>query len=426
MRSFLAVALLALALTARAETPTAPLLLVPDRVFSAEDGVTHEGWSVLVEQGRIRAVGANLAVPPGATTVRLAGTTLLPGLIESHGHLFLHPYNEARWDEQVLHETLPARVLRAAVQARATLNAGFTTFRDLGTEGAGNADVDLKHAIDQHLVDGPHLMVATRAIVATGAYGPRRRDYAVADLPQGAEEASGPEGVATAVRHQAAAGADWIKVYADYDIGPDDAPRPAFSQAELDVLVTTAHDLGRKVAAHSTSDEGMRRAILAGVDTIEHGYGGSEATFRLMRERHVAFCPTLSETQANAIHFDHYVKGVTPPTPLMAAARRAFARARQAGVTIASGSDVGVYAHGDNARELELMVDEGLPASAALLAATATAADVLGVGAERGRIRAGLAADLVAVDGDPSTDIGALRHVRYVMKDGVVVRDSRP
>ncbi len=419
-RSGLGVALAAVALFLATQAPAEAVLIRPAGVFTADDRQTHPGWEVLVEGNRIKAVGPRLAAPAGARTVNLPGATLLPGLMDIHSHLFLHPYSETLWDDQVLKESLVTRTLRAARQAKATLDNGFTTLRDLGTEGAGNADVYLERAINDGLIPGPRLQVVTRAIVALGAYGPARRDYAVTELPQGAEEASGVDGVMTAVRHQAAAGADWIKVYADYGIGPHGEYRPAFSQAELTALVNTAHDLGRKVAAHAMSDEGMRRAVVAGVDTIEHGLGGSEATFRMMASKGVAYVPTLTQVEYYGIYFDRYVPGKTPPTAEMIDSERAFRLARSVGVTIASGSDVGVYPHGENGRELIEMVRYGMPPPDALIAATATDAAVLGEGERLGRIRPGFLADLTAVTGDPTVDIAAVRKVVFVMKDGQV------
>ena len=396
------------------------ILLEPARVF--DGSVVRSGVAVLVRGNRILAVGSDLGsmVPSDARRIPLPGATLLPGLIDAHAHLLLHPYNETSWDDQVLTEPLALRVARAVVHARRTLEAGFTTVRDLGTEGAGDADLGLKQAIDQGIIPGPRLLIANRALVATGSYGPRGFDSRW-EVPQGAEEADGEAGVAKAVRAQIGRGADWIKVYADYRWGPAGETRPTFTQAELDRIVEVARSSGRPVVAHANTPEAMRRAVLAGVETIEHGDGGTAEVFRLMAQRGVALCPTVAAGDA-VRQYRGWKKGVDPEPAPIAEKRASIRRALAARVTICNGSDVGVFAHGDNARELELLVDYGVPPLDALRAATSVNAKVLHLDDRLGSIRPGLLADLVAVDGDPARRIGDLRNVLLVMKDGVVVR----
>ena len=244
-----------------------PIVLVPDAVWDGVADAPHRGWVVLVHGSRIVSAGPAEAAdaPADAERMALPGTTLIPGLIEGHSHLFLHPYNETLWDDQVLKEPYGYRMAEAVAHARATLAAGVTTTRDLGTEGAFDGDVQLRRAIERGVVPGPRVIATTRAIVATGSYGPHRSQYAFDPL-QGAEEATGAEEVARVVRNQIGHGADWIKVYADYRWGPHGEALATFSQAELNVLVETAHGSGRPVSAHAASPEGMRRATLAGVE----------------------------------------------------------------------------------------------------------------------------------------------------------------
>lgn len=401
--------------------PARTYVLKPTRVFDGE--AVHDGWVVVVRGARIEAAGpaASVTVPADAESIDLTGDTLLPGLIEAHSHVLLHPYNETTWNDQVEHETLALRIARATVSLRATLDAGFTTTRDLGTEGAGYADVGLKQAVNQGIIPGPRMIVVTRAIVATGAYGPKGFP-AEWDVPQGGEETSGVEGIMRTVRDQAGKGADWIKIYADYRVGPSGQTVPTFTQAELDAAVETAHSLGRPVAVHTSSTEGMRRAVSAGVDTIEHGDGATPELFKQMVDRKIALCPTLAATDATSQYAGWDKAGGQPDPPAVQHKRAMFKMALASGVTIASGSDVGVYPHGDNARELELMVDYGMSPIDALKAATSVDARVLRLDNLIGHVTAGLQADLVAVDGDPTKDIAVLRKVKLVMKGGNVVR----
>ena len=422
----LLLAVLAAPLAAQGAPDSAAALLIrPARLFDGSSEQLRTGWAVLVRGERITFVGPADAAPrsDGARVVELPNATLLPGLIEGHSHLLLHPYDETSWNDQVLGEPLALRVARAVNHARATLEAGFTTVRDLGTEGAGYADVGLKRAIDQGIIPGPRMVVVTRAIVARGSYGPRA-GAPEWDLPQGAEEAGGVDELTRVVRDQIGRGADVVKIYADYRWGPGGEARPTFTAEELALVVRVARASGRGVVAHAATADGMRLAAAAGVETIEHGDGGTAEVFRLMKERNVALCPTIAAGDAVA-QYRGWRKGRDPEPASIAEKRRSVRRALDAGVTLCNGSDAGVFAHGDNARELELMVDYGVPPLQALRAATSVNARLFHLDDRLGAIRQGLLADLVAVEGDPMRDIKALRDVRLVVKGGAVVVERR-
>lgn len=392
-------------------------LLRPSRVFDGE--ALHDNWVVLVRGNRIAAAGpaSGVDAPRGTVEIDLPGTTLLPGLIEGHSHILLHPYNETAWTDQVLNESLGLRTARATVHVKNSLMAGVTTMRDLGSEGAGYADVGVKQAIDRGVIPGPRLLVATKAIVATGSYNPKGAPEI--QLPKGAEEADGYDDLIRVTRDQIGRGADFIKVYADYRWGPNGSTQPAFTLEELETIVKVANSSGRPVVAHASSPEAMRRATLAGVATIEHGNSATDETFRLMAEHGVALCPTLAAGYSIRTYAG-WRSGIDPEPASITRKRESFGRALAAGVTICFGGDVGVYSHGNNVLELELMEEYGMETQAVLMAATSGNARIFGIDDRVGRVEEGLLADLIAVEGDPTQEISALRNIRFVMKDGEV------
>jgi imidazolonepropionase-like amidohydrolase len=380
-----------------------------------------DGW-IWVQGSHIKAVSYGHR-PEGAptTTLEFPGCTLMPGMIEGHSHLFLHPYNEVSWDDQVTKESRAERTARAVTHAYATLMAGFTTVRDLGTEGAMYDDVGLKHAIEKGVVPGPRMLCATRAIVATGSYGVKSESSDL-DLPKGAAEADGVEGVMHEVRNQIGHGADVVKLYADYRWGPAGQTEPTFTVEELKAAVAVASSSGRMVVVHAGSKEGMLRAIAAGVTTIEHGQGGDDTVFRLMKEKGIAYCPTVSAVEA-ILSYKGWRKGIDPDPDRLVQSKKSFKMALASGVTILMGGDVGVFTHGTNAREMEDLVEYGMTPLAVLQSATSVNARAFRLDS-LGLIKPGFLADIIVVRGDPSRDISAVRQVRFVMKGGVVYRNN--
>ncbi len=394
------------------DIPAQYLLLKPDRLFDGEK--IMEGWSVLVKDDKIEAIGRTLNFDAARTVViDLKGTTLMPGMIEGHSHILLHPYNEAVWDDQVLIESIAERVIRANNHLKASLSAGFTTLRDLGTEGAQYVDVGIRQSIEKKIIVGPDLICAGPAIVATGSYGPNRFNF---KTPQGADEADAAH-LVQVVRNQIGHGVDLVKIYVDFRWGPFGKAMPTFSIEEIKTVVETARSSGRDVVAHATTREGMRRATLAGVATIEHGDEGDFEIFKLMKEHKVAWCPTLAAEEAN-LGYRGWKKNQDPQPEVIKNKKQTFKAALQAGVQIVFGGDVGVYTHGDNARELILMEEYGMSPLPILQSATSGNAGVFHQ-MDRGWIKPGYLADLIAIKGDPTKHLQDIYQVELVIKRGV-------
>jgi imidazolonepropionase-like amidohydrolase len=399
-----------------------PYYLTADRVFDGE--VVHEGWAVIVEGDKIIAAGPKNSVkePAKAIKVNYPNSTLTPGLIEGHSHLLLYPYNITDWDTQVLKETDSYRTARATVHAKNTLLAGFTTARDLGTEGAGYSDVALKRAINEGIIPGPRLLVAGRAIVSTGSYGPKNYDHDQ-EIMLGAEAADGND-LIRVVRDQIGKGADFIKVYADYRWGLNGEDQPSFTLEELKLINEVTRSSGRVLVCHAKSKEAIKRAVLAGAETIEHGDFIDAEIGKLMKEHNVTFIPTLAAVDVIS-QYRGWKKGINPEPANVTNKKKSFKAALASGVTIGMGGDVGVFPHGDNALEMELMVEYGMPVMDVLKAATSVNARSFHLENQVGFIKPGLKADIVIVTGDPSKNISDLRLVKFVMKDGVVYRQEK-
>jgi imidazolonepropionase-like amidohydrolase len=392
--------------------------LTADRLFDGEKMLV--GKAVIVKGNKIQAlVEKSSPVPSGAKVLDFKNATLLPGLIEGHAHLFLYPYNITDWDTQVLKETDALRTIRASVHAKNTLMAGFTSVRDLGTEGAGYADVSLKKAILDKIIEGPRMLVAGRAIVSTGSYGPKGYDNDQ-KIMLGAEPADGNE-LVRVVRDQIWQGADFIKIYADYRWGLMGEDRPTFTLDELKLIHEVTTSSGRVMVCHAKSKEAMRRSILAGAVTIEHGDFLDEEIGKLMKEHQVIFMPTIAAVD-KITQYRGWKKGIDPDPENVVRKKLSFKAALASGVTIGMGGDVGVFPHGDNVMEMELMAEYGMPNLDILKAATSVNARAMNWQDKLGHIKEGFLADLVVVKGNPLDNISQIREVKFVMKDGVVYK----
>ena len=394
------------------------ILISAENVFDGQE--MKRNWGVVISGNYILEVApVNKITSSVDSTIYLDNGTLMPGMIEGHSHVLLYPYDQTNWNDQVLKESRSLRAIRGAKMANQNLKAGFTTIRDLGSEGAGYADVGIKQSIELGIIEGPRMLVAGRAIVATGSYGPKgfHSDF---DVPLGAEPADG-ENLRTVVRDQIGKGADFIKVYADYRWGPKKEARPTFSIEELKLIVETAASSGRDVVAHASTADGIRRATLAGVKTIEHGSSATLEVLQLMKDRNVALCPTLAATDAIQRYFYGWDGSDDTETEVIREKRNMFKMALESGVTIVAGGDVGVFEHGENARELVLMVEYGMPELDVLRSVTSVNAEVFGL-QNLGRLEEGYLADMVFVNGDPSKEIEKLFEVELVIRGGKKVR----
>jgi imidazolonepropionase-like amidohydrolase len=425
--------LLVLATTIAAQSPPEPVVAIrAARLIDGRGGAVIAPAVVVVRGNKIESVGraapARSAAegPAGARVIDLGDVTLLPGLIDAHTHALLQGDITAEdYDRQLFHESLPYRALRATKALKIALDHGFTTIRDVETEGAMYTDVDLKRAINNGVIAGPRMIVSTRAMSVTGGYGPSGYSPEVT-YPRGVQIVDGVENARKAVREQIGNGADWIKVYADrsYFVAKDGSLSsiPTFTLDEMKAIVDEAHRLRHKVAAHAMARPGLENALTAGVDSIEHGVAVPDDLLDVMVAKGTVLCPTLTVTEYVAP--GRTAAGAPIWGKMLDYHRDSFRRAVKKGVKVALGTDAGGFAWDEinEAKEFDYMVRYGMTPMQSILAGTRVAAELLEMSDRIGTVEAGKLADLVAVPGDPLQDITAMERVSFVMKDGVVVR----
>jgi imidazolonepropionase-like amidohydrolase len=430
-RGMLVVALGALAFSALAAAPPETVTLIRAGVLI--DGTTAEprrDQAILVRGRRIERVGpvAEVTAPAGATVVDLSHATVLPGLIDSHTHLFLQGENPAEggYDAQLLSQGLAFRAARATVSARRALEQGFTTIRDVETEGAGYGDLGIKQAVEKGYIPGPRIFASTRGLSTTGGY-PLEGYAPELTLPKGVQIADGPIEARKAAREQLDHGADWIKVYMTHRswVGPKGelVSQPTFTTEELKAIVDETHAWGRKVACHAYGGEGLRRGLDGGCDSIEHGLDLDAAAIAQMLRQGTWYCPTLS------VYYSDWAPEGTPAGTRdrlrVSLHSASFQRALKAGVKIVFGTDVGGFSWSEPiAQEFPRLVELGMTPAAAIRSATSVPAEMLGVSGQVGVIAPGAYADVIAVEGDPLKDVSVLQRVGFVMKDGVVFKND--
>ena len=430
-RRLVAAAALAL-ITAVAYTQENPktIVLRAARLLDVTSGRYVEHPVVVLSAGRIESVGTDAsAAPAGARLIDLGGRTLLPGLIDAHTHILIQgDATDREYDDQILKEYPAHRVARAVRALRIALGHGFTTLRDLETEGMGYGDVALRDAVDEGVIPGPRLQVAGPALSTTGTY-PILRFRPDWSFPTGVQVCDGADGCRKAVREQISYGTDWVKVYANTgrprltEDGYIDT-RPNWTAEELAAVVSEAHARGRKVAAHATSDTGTRMAVAAGVDSIEHGDSIRPEMAAEMARKGIFYCPTQTVLYYQAAFYPD--DAMLKETEKIAA--KSLANCRKAGVRVVFGTDAGGFPWTEinQAREFGYEVQLGMTPLEAIRSATSVAADALGLAGQAGVLAKGARADVVAIPGDPLQDVGVLEKVDFVMKGGEVIREPKP